>query len=609
MRRFLKANWRELLALLFAAALLAFALGRAERAGSVMLPLRQAATDTPTHTPTRTPTNTPTPTRTPTITPTDTPSENTPTPTFTNTATPTDTPTPTRTPTPTNTPTPTHTPTATPTPTRTPTNTPTNTLPPGPLTLVVNSILDDPDDVAGDGICETAPGNEVCTLRAAIEEANAHSGPDTIEFAIAGAGPHFITLGSEPPASPTEQLTIDGTTQSGTVCCDVLDCSSAVWKIVIDANNVQDAGIEAFGAGSIVKGLEIKNVAGNNSAAYGIQIAGAGSAATCNYVHDNWGGIMAGAGATVGGTSAGDANLAASNSLSGLSANGDGATFAGNLSGTNAAATAADGNAYGVLIEAGVDDCVVGGPTSASRNIISGNTTEGVQIQTSGSTGTVVRFNYVGVAGDGTTNLCNGDDTADQIVDNGTGSTVADNTLGVCAPPPAGCCNIMAPAPCLAEIHAGLGTTTTGDGECTEDAVPEENCEAVVGFLTGEEGPPSCVGQTITVRFVESVGCDDGCVGIEEPTDTPTQTPTPTDTPTPTSTRTPTPTPTPTETPTPTDTPTPTVTPTFTVTPTHTPTEVPIPKEHFHFERNRKFHHMRARAWQYERNREFHFSE
>jgi hypothetical protein len=32
----------------------------------------------------------------------------------------------------------------------------------------------------GDGVCETAPGNGICTLRAAIHEANALAGDDTI---------------------------------------------------------------------------------------------------------------------------------------------------------------------------------------------------------------------------------------------------------------------------------------------------------------------------------------------------------------------------------------------------------------------------------------------
>ena len=45
-------------------------------------------------------------------------------------------------------------------------------------TFAVDYDLDEPDNNPGDGICATA--NDDCTLRAAVEEANAHAGADTI---------------------------------------------------------------------------------------------------------------------------------------------------------------------------------------------------------------------------------------------------------------------------------------------------------------------------------------------------------------------------------------------------------------------------------------------
>lgn len=53
-------------------------------------------------------------------------------------------------------------------------------LPLAAATFVVNSTADVPDATPGDGVCETVAGNHVCTLRAAIQEANALAGPDTI---------------------------------------------------------------------------------------------------------------------------------------------------------------------------------------------------------------------------------------------------------------------------------------------------------------------------------------------------------------------------------------------------------------------------------------------
>jgi CSLREA domain-containing protein len=49
-----------------------------------------------------------------------------------------------------------------------------------PLTFTVNSPADVPDVDPGNGVCETVAGNGVCTLRAAIQESNAHTGADSI---------------------------------------------------------------------------------------------------------------------------------------------------------------------------------------------------------------------------------------------------------------------------------------------------------------------------------------------------------------------------------------------------------------------------------------------
>ena len=46
--------------------------------------------------------------------------------------------------------------------------------------FTVNTPYDGLDANPGDGVCETAPGNGICTLRAAIHETNALAGDDTI---------------------------------------------------------------------------------------------------------------------------------------------------------------------------------------------------------------------------------------------------------------------------------------------------------------------------------------------------------------------------------------------------------------------------------------------
>lgn len=61
-----------------------------------------------------------------------------------------------------------------------------------PMTLfTVNSTADVTDANPGDGVCETAVGNSICTLRAAVRETNALAGLDEI---ILPAGIYTLTL-------------------------------------------------------------------------------------------------------------------------------------------------------------------------------------------------------------------------------------------------------------------------------------------------------------------------------------------------------------------------------------------------------------------------------
>jgi hypothetical protein len=57
--------------------------------------------------------------------------------------------------------------------------------------FIVTSTVDVGDAVRGDGVCETVAGNGICTLRAAIQETNAHVGADTITLP---AGIYQLTL-------------------------------------------------------------------------------------------------------------------------------------------------------------------------------------------------------------------------------------------------------------------------------------------------------------------------------------------------------------------------------------------------------------------------------
>jgi CSLREA domain-containing protein len=214
---------------------------------TVTATMTQTASITPTGTATatQTPTMTSTPTATETQTPTGTPSPSS-TPTATATSTATTTPTVTDTQTPTGTPTATN--TSTPTATWTPT--PTTATGPGlaasPITLTVNSTADAADVAPGDGVCETAPGNRTCTLRAAVQEANAAAGAGVI---ILPAGIYTLTVtGPGEDAARTgdldirNNLTLSGAS-AGTTVIDASRLGNRVFNIGWLTTTVQISGV------------------------------------------------------------------------------------------------------------------------------------------------------------------------------------------------------------------------------------------------------------------------------------------------------------------------------------------------------------------------------
>jgi len=114
-------------------------------------------------------------------------------------------------------------------------------------TLTVDSTGDDSDLNPGDGLCETA--GTFCTLRAAIEEANAHAGKEEIAFSIPGAGPYVIQPATALPPI-TEAATIDGTTQPGFQGSPVIELDGSGIPSQLDAS-----GLVVSGGGSNVLSL------------------------------------------------------------------------------------------------------------------------------------------------------------------------------------------------------------------------------------------------------------------------------------------------------------------------------------------------------------------
>jgi hypothetical protein len=177
-------------------------------------------------------------------------------------------------------------------------------------------------------------------------------------------------------------------------------------------------GGTAAGAGNLISGNANHGVSiTGGMASAGTVIRGnmiglnaAGTAAVANamsgvYVQDT-------SGVMIGGAIAGARNVISGNGQYGIDFNGAGitsGTVQGNYIGTDVTGTLARGNALGgVRIVNGASGIVIGGPTAAERNLISGNGGVGVSILGAATSGHLVQGNHIGVSVTGNGALGNG---------------------------------------------------------------------------------------------------------------------------------------------------------------------------------------------------------
>jgi hypothetical protein len=134
-------------------------------------------------------------------------------------------------------------------------------------------------------VTSTADNASPGTLRWAITLANATSGPDTINFGIAGAGPHTIFVLSQLPqlADPTGGTVINGFTQPG-AAPGGNPPASAVLMIVLDGTNAGPShGIWITTAMNEVHGLVIQNFEQD-----GIRMEASPHVTAGNYIYCNF---------------------------------------------------------------------------------------------------------------------------------------------------------------------------------------------------------------------------------------------------------------------------------------------------------------------------------
>lgn len=251
--------------------------------------------------------------------------------------------------------------------------------------------------------------NASCSLREAIVAANNNAdyngcvgiaayGSDTILFAIPGAGPHIINLGSALPII-TSPIHIYGPSQPGSSQNTAASGTNAVIQVGID------------GGGSVPSGFTISNGA-NGGSLIGIMVT----------------------------------RFARGVEVIGLV---DGFTISGNFIGTDGQSE--QGNQTGIYAADFISNLVIGGPNLADRNLISGNDYYGVNIIGLIGSGFDIRDNLIGTAADGNTamlgavgiyfqsggsnhnisgNVIGGDDGI-RIYDDTNGITITGNSIGV----------------------------------------------------------------------------------------------------------------------------------------------------------------------------------
>ena len=325
--------------------------------------------------------------------------------------------------------------------------------------LTVNETGDQGDLCAvGDGICAATeyqgdPPQCVvvagCTLRAAIDEANAGEGADVIAFVLPGSGPHVIPVHAYLEAS--EPVTLDGTTQPGYSDSPIVELTGAPSvTLFLSGGDTVVRGLALTAAG--VHGLEIDNPKygwnGGNTSVEGNYVGLKPGGAQCAGNGQLGISIWNVANNRIGGTTAAARNVIACNEGHGIQIiDGPAATFnrvTGNSIGTAADGTTAQGNGgSGVAIAPGANNDV-GGTTAAERNVIAANRNgvgAGVIIAYSDAAGNLVAGNYLGVNKDGAAlgNTSDGVALVLEAHDNTIGGTAGTSPNGACT----GSCNLI----------------------------------------------------------------------------------------------------------------------------------------------------------------------
>ncbi len=248
----------------------------------------------------------------------------------------------------------------------------------GAATFTVNS-TGDVGDATPDGVCDSDGG--LCTLREAIDEANALAGPDTIAFNVTGTITYAAGLTD---LVISDVVTIDGSTDPDFTSTPVVTLSGFMLSLVPPAGGSTIQYLEI--TGSPENGIYISSP-GNTI--LGNWIGATRLGVSANFQHGIEVDVGAGAGNRI------EDNVIGGNNSSGVqNGNDEGLLIVGNLIGLAADGTTAAPNSFNGINVFG-DNVTIGGATAAERNVIATNSS--VQVHVGPGVGsTQILGNYVG---------------------------------------------------------------------------------------------------------------------------------------------------------------------------------------------------------------------
>ncbi|TWU08136.1 LamG-like jellyroll fold domain-containing protein [Stieleria varia] len=275
-------------------------------------------------------------------------------------------------------------------------------------------------------VTNTLDDGSVGSLRWAITQANMNVGTDTIDFAI-GTGTQVITiLGTDLPGI-TDTVIVDATTQTGFA-------GEPLISLVDGGTRTHGLRLSAGSDGSILRGFNIQgfDTAGIHIESSGNLIAGnwigtnaAGTAAAANFEGIT---IWSGNNNVIGGTTAADRNVISGNTNNGIVGSGaaNNTQIIGNYLGTDKTGMNLISNLVHGIWYGDSTGVIVGGDDVAERNIVA---SDGFGISFFNTDNSFIQGNYVGLAVDGSTVL--GNDWAGIIITAGSsGNLIGTNADG-----------------------------------------------------------------------------------------------------------------------------------------------------------------------------------